>query len=405
MKPVWMLGAACLLLAACATREVTATWAATEIPAVRNGETYPPVDPATRDFSRPLDTPARPFIGTNTGACPVENGEMPQWMAARYEEVTTSSDPVDVARAIARAKSMSIMRWATYGAEAMAEEPEAYFFLAYCYIDGDCKLGQDRARGIALLEAAERRELADHTLIGPHVPPNEAYKWARQNHYACSRTIPVSAYSTIADFRGRQEERRLALAPFRAEQAQADAITRQVFNASYTSEADMETELQRAINAQADAGNLDLFVNNPVFATLATSEQKGRAIMNHMKEAEVLYSINMYYGLQDYTTYYLKTFIPNVPEETYRRKLSRVISSLEARNYARGKAFAQADAIDNMLAAFGRAMEEYSAPSSSSSGNAQYNYQLQQYLYGKASRAPCTTDNPCGPNNMFRAYD
>jgi hypothetical protein len=124
-----------------------------------------------------------------------------------------------------------------------------------------------------------------------------------------------------------------------------------------------------------------------------------------MKEAEVLYSINMYYGLQDYTTYYLKTFIPNVPEETYRRKLSRVISSLEARNYARGKAFAQADAIDNMLAAFGRAMEEYSAPSSSSSGNAQYNYQLQQYLYGKASRAPCTTDNPCGPNNMFRAYD
>ena len=404
MKSVWMLGVACLLLAACATREVTATWAATEIPAVRNGETYPPVDPATRDFSKPLDTPARPFIGTNTEACPVENGEMPRWMAARYETVTTSSDPVDVARAIARAKSMSVMRWATYGAEAMAEEPEAYFFLAYCYIDGDCKLGQDRARGAALLEAAERRELADHTLIGPDVPPKEAYDWARQNHSDCKRNTPVYAYSTIADYRQRQTDRMKAVAPFIARQQQADAITRAAFTGPYASQADMEERLQKALNAQADAGNLDLFVNNPVFATLATPEQKGRAIMNHMKEAEVSYSINMYYGLQDYSTYYLKTYVPAIPEARYRSELGRVIRSLEARNAARAEAFAQAEAIDNMLAAFGRAMEEYSAPSSSS-GNAQYNTQLQQYLYGKASRAPCTSDNPCGPGNMFRAYD
>ena len=404
MKFVWVMGAACLLMAACATQQPTAYWAATEIPADRNGESYPPVDPATRDFSKPLDTPARPFIGTTTEACPVENGEMPQWMAARYEEVTTSSDPVDVARAIARAKSMSIMRWATYGAEAMAEEPEAYFFLAYCYIDGDCKLGQDRARGVALLEAAERRELSDHTLIGPHVPPNEAYKWARQNHAACERSTPVSAYVTLADFRARSEERRQALAPFRAEQAQADAITRQAFSGPYASEADMEEKLQQALNAQADAGNLDLFVNNPVFATLATPEQKGRAIMNHMKEAEIQYVINSYYGLQDYPTYYLGKYMGQIPEERYRSELSRVIRSLEARNAARAEAFAQAEAIDNMLAAFGRAMQEYSAPSSSS-GNAQYNTQLHQYLYGKASRAPCASDNPCGPGNMFRAYD
>ncbi|MHA7833939.1 MAG: hypothetical protein ACX94A_05600, partial [Algiphilus sp.] len=202
-KPVWILVAAGLVLTACITQKPTAYWAAEEIPADRDRKSYAPIDPATRDFSKPLDTPARPFIGTNTEACPVETGEMPRWMVARYEEVTTSSNPVDVARAIARAKSMSVMRWATYGAEAMAAEPEAYFFLAYCYIDGDCKLGQDQARGEALLRAAARRELPDHTLIGPNAPPNEAYKWARQNHAACKRTTPVSAYSTIADYRDR----------------------------------------------------------------------------------------------------------------------------------------------------------------------------------------------------------
>jgi hypothetical protein len=123
-----------------------------------------------------------------------------------------------------------------------------------------------------------------------------------------------------------------------------------------------------------------------------------------MKEAEIQYVINSYYGLQDYPTYYLGKYMGQIPEERYRSELSRVIRSLEARNAARAEAFAQAEAIDNMLAAFGRAMQEYSAPSSSS-GNAQYNTQLHQYLYGKASRAPCASDNPCGPGNMFRAYD
>ncbi|MHA7833938.1 MAG: hypothetical protein ACX94A_05595 [Algiphilus sp.] len=371
---------------------------------------------STRNYAEPLRTPARPSpLKTGINQCPIGGDKFDSDMAIDYESAILA-ETLEVAGArIAKSKSNVILKWAIDGRGALAADPKSLFFLGYCYYDGDCGLAKDEFRGRALLAAAQAGAVRDEALIGPRVLPGRAYKWLKEKELRC-RGFPnfLPHNMTLAEHWGQIRERQQREAEFRLARARADRFTSEAIHADLSTDIGKEAHLQRAMNAQADAGNVEIFVENAAFATLSTAEQKGRAIANQMRYWEQPNRQSATYGLREIPASWLQAVAPAVPNG-YRQKLYNALPAIRSGQQRRAAIDERRASINRMNEAFAALARQISAEAQIDSSqvsdlpSSNYNsvdaYQMEQYLRGKANRAPCSTSNPCGPSNMFRAYD
>ncbi|MDF1819996.1 MAG: hypothetical protein P1U64_00385 [Alcanivoracaceae bacterium] len=151
---------------------------------------------------------------------------------------------------------------------------------------------------------------------------------------------------------------------------------------------------------------LALFYPDGPIGPYVSDARKAQALVDYMKLWERPNYHSNTYGLIDVPFQFIEDMLPLMPT-SYASQARSVMHQVRERQLTQQRLIERQAGWEKLKQAMSAEIQRSvnARPQQLESRDPVYEYQKKMMLEGKSNRPPCSSHNPCGPGDMFRAYD